>query len=193
MKKAITLICVIMLVLSLGITAFAADNTTKTTAGSSSTIQGKIDALKEKTAAKLAKLEQRTVISEEMKVYLEGKRAVAESNHDRNSALAEENAVLRRELAASLAAIKAGETPLDEEIAEQLKALRQELKAKTAALHEFKGDIKEIAETRKEFVKNENYEQLNIMFESIYAIQNERYALRQEINSILKEMTALIG
>ncbi|MDF3002793.1 MAG: hypothetical protein K0Q48_2912 [Bacillota bacterium] len=187
-KKVVVVMSTLIFVLSMSVSAFANESDGSVSGNEAS----KSFAVQEKVKEKKAELQEKKAGASDFRAAVKEERDGVKEKRDLNRALRQENTALRKELSASLKAQKEAGTILDEETAAKLAAYSEELKSVTEELKNTKGDIKAIAEEKKEALKALDYEAMEAAFAEIGGIQEVRNDALVRINSLFKEMLALV-
>lgn len=185
MKKILSLICIITVLCTLTITAFAADNTTNSTTQNSP--QSALDRLQKRSD----QLDKRLQYLQ-FKQSIEQKTAAIRDNKTQNRALLIQNTQLRKDILTSLTTIKSNGSALPQNIQDQLKSYNQQIKDITSELKNTRGSIKDILTANKENIKNMDYAAVNSAFDQVASIQSSRNQYLQKINDILQSMKSLL-
>lgn len=177
MKKIITtLLLALVLVLSLGITAFAQE------------IDASNPILKEKAVI----FQQKRQELREFKTTVKEKVSIIRDNTKNNKELWQNNAALRADIKATLQQIKNSGNKIDEAVKEQYKALRTALSEKLTELKATQGQIKDLTKGLKALIKAKDTAAIDSIYAEILDIQLNRDTKLAEINTILTEINALV-
>lgn len=187
-KKVIVVMSTLIFVLSMSVSAFANESDGSVSGNEAS----KSFAVQEKVKEKKAELQEKKAGASDFRAAVKEERDGVKEKRDLNRTLRQENTALRKELTASLKAQKEAGIVLDEETAAKLTAYSEELKSVTEELKNTKGDIKAIAEEKKEALKALDYEAMEAAFAEIGGIQEVRNDALIRINTLFKEMLALV-
>lgn len=184
-KKILSLLCAAVVLFTLTITAFAANNTANNASQSNS--QNASDRQQKRSEQLDKKLQYL-----QFKQSLDQKTAAIKDNRTQNRSLLIQNTQLRKDILASLTAIKENGSTVSQDVQNQLKAYNQQIKDITSALKDSKGSIKDILTANKENIKNMDYEAVDSAFDQVSSIQNNRNEQLQKINDILQRMKSLL-
>ncbi len=191
MKKLISIAMAGALVLSMATAAFAVKPDTNVNPGKS-TAEKAPNEKKNQAEDKKAENQERKAEMQASKEAAAAKRDALNKMRDENNELAKQNGALREELSAALEALKAGEQELDPAIAEQLMQYKERMQAVITSYAETKGDLKAELEANKALAQNSDYKGIEQRFINITAVLTARNQRLVELNTILKEMVALV-
>lgn len=189
-KKWLAVVIALLLTLSVGVTALAAESGT-TREEKLQERQQKIDEAQAKVAAREAEIQSKMSGFSEFRQQVEALRLVVLDNREENIALASENNQLRLETVQALKALKDSGVTLPAETVTELKSLNEQAKAIAEQLIATRGDIKDVAQANRGNYREKDYEAMAAAFEQIGEIQNTRYGLLLQMKDILIEMNAL--
>lgn len=189
-KKWLAVVIALLLTLSVGVTALAAESGT-TREEKLQERQQKIDEAQAKVAAREAEIQSKMSGLSEFRQQVEALRLVVLDNREENIALASENNQLRLETVQVLKALKDSGVTLPAETVTELKSLNEQAKAIAEQLIATRGDIKDVAQANRGNYREKDYEAMAAAFEQIGEIQNTRYGLLLQMKDILIEMNAL--
>ena len=184
MKKILSTICVLSLVLTMSITAFATDTTSATDTNETNVKNPQIHQMLEDKKAK------RDAFHE----TVQGKREIIKSQISASKEIMEANHLAKKTLNEKLKAIKESGEEIDSDILEQLKDYNAQIKALNEDIKSTKGSIKTIVDGKiKPLVKAKDYEELENALDNFKAIQAQRNAKIAEITELINKMSELIS
>lgn len=189
-KKWLAAVIALLLMVSVGVTALAAQSGT-TREEKLQERQQRIDEAQAKVAAREAEIESKMSEFSEFRQQVEALRLVILDNREENIALASKTNRLRLETVQALKALKDSGAALPEETVTELKSLNEQAKAVVEQLIATRGDIKDVAQANRGNYRAKDYEAMVAAFEQIGEIQNTRYGLLLQMKDILTEMNAL--
>lgn len=191
-RKWLAVVVALLLILSVGVTALAAES------GASreeklQERQQKIDEAQAKVAARQAEIESKMSGFGEFRQQVEALRLIVLENREENLALASENNQLRLSTSQALKALKDSGVTLPAETVTELKTLNEQAKAIAEQLTATQGDIKDVAQANRENLRSKDFEAIAAAFAQIGEIQNTRYGLLLQMKDVLTEMNALVA
>lgn len=189
-KKWLAVVIALLLTLSVGVTALAAESGT-TREEKLQERQQKIDEAQAKVAAREAEIQSKMSGFSEFRQQVEALRLVVLDNREENIALASENNQLRLETVQALKALKDSGVTLPADTVTELKSLNEQAKAIAEQLAATRGDIKDVAQANRENLRAKDLEAIADAFAQIGEIQNTRYGLLLQMKDILSEMNTL--
>ncbi len=191
-KKWLAVAAAVLLTMSIGVTALAAESGA-TREEKLLERQQKIEEAQAKVAARQAEIESKMSGFGEFRQQVEALRLVVLENRQENIALASENNQLRLSTAQALKSLKDSGVTLPAETVTQLKALNEQAKAIAEQLNATRGDIKDVAQANRENLRAKDYEAIAAAFAQIGEIQNMRYGLLLQMKDVLTELNALVA
>jgi len=154
--------------------------------------QQKIEETKTRNQEKQSKLATKKEEFEGFKLDLAEHRQDVLKNRENNISVVEQNNQLRLTLAQKLKELKDSGSVIPEETTAQIKAYNAQIAELANSLKDTKGQIKDIVEEYKGFIKEKDYAAMDTAFAKIVSIQTNRLEILNQINSILQKMNNLL-
>ena len=109
-----------------------------------------------------------------------------------NNMLHAENAKLQGDLRSSLESMTENGLVLSDDITIALEECMAQIKEISASLKESKGQIQDVLQQNRGFIRSRDYVSMETAFEEIYAIQQYRNECLTQINTLLQNMIRLL-
>lgn len=119
------------------------------------------------------------------------KREMLDMNAATNQ-LHAENAKLQGDLRNSLESLEENGIVLSDEVRQALEESMTKIREITGLLKDSKGQIQDILQTNRGFIKDRDYVSMETAFDEIYAIQQYRNECLTQINTLLQDMIKLL-
>jgi chromosome segregation ATPase len=196
MKKIISMLLAVMIMGSISISALAASE------GDSGKLDNRIETLEDRQL-RLAEIaeqneEKQANFSTKKEEYQAFRASLTENrqtildNADANLEIASEIDQLRLDLLKTIDAIQESGTQLPEDISVQLADYNDQLHDLVNLLKDTQGQIKDVKEEYRGYVKDMDYAAMDTAFEGIASVQEYRYDLMNQIKGLLQEMNTLL-
>jgi chromosome segregation ATPase len=196
MKKIISILLAIMIMGSISISALAASE------GDSGKLDNRIETLEdrqlriaeiaEKNAERQANFSTKKEEYQAFRASLTENRQTVLDNADANLEIAAEINQLRLDLLKTMDAIQESGTQLPEDISVQIADYNDQLRDLVKLLKDTQGQIKDVKEEYRGYVKDMDYVAMDTAFKEIASVQEYRYDLMNQIKGLLQEMNTLL-
>ncbi len=186
MKKILLVLCCMTLV-SLPMMALAVETEPEITAEQTEKTQKPV----KQNGSKQDEAQKAT--QQEFKAALDTSRKLLKETQAKVKSVSEENKTLSKQVQTTLNAIKDGSKTVSSETLEKVKELTDKVKQLRTTNEETKGQIKEIMVGARASQSDKDFAAAKAAVNNAVSIMEARLGIKQQLNSVLKELVALLG
>lgn len=195
MKKIVSVLLVVLMMSTLSVTVFAEEAKPDKTKNGIETLTTKLEEIQEKADEASQKREKFATKQEEWNEFqtsINEKKAQMQENKISMIALKKEIITLKLEIANALNVLKESGTALTDEQLASVAALNAQAKEILDAIKETKGNIKELMDSNKEYIKAQDFGAIETVFTQVYEIQEFRISQLTEAKGYLQQIADML-